>query len=71
MPSINTEMFKHLEKFHFKTLHVSSSIADNIYFTVYCQLKYSMKILKRLLSILELYITVDVIYAHPVYNLRV
>jgi len=47
------------------------SIANCIYCTVYCQDKYSMKILQHLLSISELYSTVDVMHVHPVYHLRV
>jgi hypothetical protein len=71
MMSINTEMSNPLEEFHIKSLHVSSSIADCIYCTVYCQLKYSTKMLKHLLPILELYITVGVIYTFPVHHLQV
>jgi len=71
MSSITTEISNALEKFHIQSLHISSNIVDCIYCTVYCHVKYSMKILKHLLSILELYITVDVIYTHPVHYLQV
>jgi hypothetical protein len=71
MLSINTEMSNPLEKFHIKSLHVSSSVVDYIYCTIYSQLKYSVKMLKYLLSIQELYITVDVIYTHPLHHLQV
>ena len=60
MLSMNTETSKPLEKFHIYSLHLRSTIAHCIYCAVYCQLKYSMKILKHLLSILKLYIILDI-----------
>lgn len=64
MLSINTEIPKFLVKFRTQSLHVSSSIADCIFYTFYCQFKYSMKKLEHLVSILQQYITVDIIYMY-------
>jgi len=55
MVSINTEISKALAKLHIKSSHVSS----NIVFTA--KFKYSIMMLKNLLSILELHITIDII----------
>jgi len=54
MSSLNTERNNTLEKFHIKTLHINRSLVDCIYYTVYCQLRYSVMMLKHLLSILNL-----------------
>ena len=70
MLSMNTETSKPLEKFHIYSLHLRSTIAHCIYCAVYCQLKYSMKILKHLLSILKLYIILDISCTLLVYNFR-
>ena len=55
MLSINTEISEALVKLHIKCSHVSSHTV----FTA--QFKYSIMMLKYLLSILELYITIDII----------
>ena len=65
MLSINNEISKALAKLHIKSSHVSS----NIVFTA--QFKYTIMMLKNLFSILELYITIDIIYTHNSHDFRV
>ena len=65
MLSINTEISEALARLHIKCSPVSSHTV----FTA--QFKCSIMMLKDLLSILELYITINIIYTHPVHHLSV
>ena len=49
-----TEKSHPFKQFRTQSCHISSTIAGCIQCTVYCQLKYSMKLLKNTCSILKL-----------------
>ena len=61
-----TEISHPLKQLHIRSCHDSSAIADCIECRVYCQLKYSMKMLKHFCSILQLQIILYIIYTHSV-----